>query len=139
MSNSNYRQCDIKSRIDRKTVLLRNSSVLGTIVFITTMRPVLWQTSAYVQQKTLLLCKLSSATAQLSPIREQCLLLRERLGGATVDIWPGHGVQMQMYARLSKHVQKRRAFFVLFYLCSLNQKISSQIFMLVTPMSWATP
>lgn len=52
MSNTNYCQCNIKSRIDRKTVFLKNSSVLDMILFIITLRPVLWQNSSCAQQKT---------------------------------------------------------------------------------------
>ena len=45
-------QLNVKSRINRKTVFLRNSSVFGTILLIIIMRPVPWQNCTCVQRKT---------------------------------------------------------------------------------------
>ena len=53
MGDSNYCQCNMKPRIDGETVLLWNSPVLGTVQFIITRRPVLWQNSTCVQQRLL--------------------------------------------------------------------------------------
>lgn len=134
MSDSNYCQCNIKSRIDRKMVLLRNSSVLGTILFIITMRPVLWQNSACVQQKTLV-CECSSAKVQLWPTREQCLFLKRMLGGTTADMWLlGWGMTCTCMQGHLTVFKKGRCFvlFCFYNLCSLDQKVKPQgVFTLV--------
>ena len=54
MSNSNDCQCNVnvKSRIERKPVLLRNSNVHGTVLFIIIMKLMLWQNSISVHKKT---------------------------------------------------------------------------------------
>jgi hypothetical protein len=87
MSNSNYCQYNIKFIIDKKTGLLRNSSNLGTVLFIITMRPEFWQNSACVSVKDSLICMCYSAKVQLWPTRRLCIFLRDMLGGAVVDFY----------------------------------------------------
>ena len=47
-----HEQFKLLSRIDRKPILLRNSNVHDTILFIIIMKLMLWQNSIAVHKKT---------------------------------------------------------------------------------------